>query len=98
MYSITSSVSNEGFKSDKCREIVRLTEKISELETCIQTLIKDSKSARALDNALDATSLVNSVVNSVLIWVTVRRCSCGTKHRSSVPITITITNRFSPTQ
>ena len=59
------SVSNEGFACDKCRETVRLTEKISELEAHIQTLIEDSKSARALDTSLDATSLVNSVHCSV---------------------------------
>lgn len=103
MYSIAFSVSNnEGFTCDKCREIVRLTEKISELETRIQTLIEDSKNARDTDNALDATSLVNSVHCSVPAveplqqgnWVTVRRPSRGTKHHSSVPIRTS--NRFSP--
>ncbi len=39
MYSLPISVSSEGFKCDKCREIVRLTEKILELETRIQTLV-----------------------------------------------------------
>jgi len=50
-------------------------------ETRIQTLIEDSKNARALDTALDANSLVNSVQCSVPAvepvqqgnWVTVRR-------------------------
>ena len=93
-----------GFTCDKCREIVKLTGKISELETRIQTLIEvNCKSARALDTALDVTSLVNSVHCSVPAevepmqqgnWVTVRRYSRGTKHRSSVPITTL--NRFSP--
>ncbi|XP_077060994.1 uncharacterized protein LOC143713570 [Siphateles boraxobius] len=66
-------------------------------------LIEDCKSARALDTALDAISLENTVHCSVPAevepveqgnWVTVSRCSCGTKHRSSVPITTS--NRFSP--
>ena len=101
MLSIFFSVSI-GFTCDKCREIVKLTGKISELETRIQTLIEDSKSARALDTALDATSLVNSVHCSVPTvehvqqgnWVTVRQCSGGTKHSSSIPITTL--NMFSP--
>ncbi len=54
MYSL--SVSSEAFTCDKCREIVRLTEKILELETHIQTLVEDSKNVRAVDTALDATS------------------------------------------
>uniref|UniRef100_A0A9J8CWP1 SGNH hydrolase-type esterase domain-containing protein n=1 Tax=Cyprinus carpio carpio TaxID=630221 RepID=A0A9J8CWP1_CYPCA len=33
MYSLSISVGDEGYTCDKCREIVRLTEKISELET-----------------------------------------------------------------
>ncbi len=49
------TVSSEGFTCDKCREIVRLTEKILELETRIQTLVEDSKNVRAVDSALDAT-------------------------------------------
>ncbi len=40
MYSLSVFVSSEGFKCDKCREIVRLTEKILELETRIQTLVE----------------------------------------------------------
>ncbi len=59
------SVSSEGFTCDKCREIVRLTEKILELETCIQTLVEDSKNARAVDTALDATSSESLVQCSV---------------------------------
>ena len=79
-------------------------EKISELETRIQTLIEDSKSARALDTILDVPSIVNSLHDAVpaeLVpaqpgkWVTVRdRSSRGSKNHSSVPITIT--NRFAP--
>ncbi|XP_051739105.1 uncharacterized protein LOC127510009 [Ctenopharyngodon idella] len=101
MFTIALSVSDEGFTCHKCREIVRLTERISELETRIQTLIEDSKNARASDTVLDATSLVNSVHCSVPAvepaqqgtWVTVRRPSRG-KHHSSVPIRTS--NRFSP--
>ncbi len=47
---------HEGFTCDKCREIVRLTEKVLELETRIQTLVEDSKNVRAVDTALDVTS------------------------------------------
>ena len=77
-----------------------MTEKISELETHIQTLIEDSKSASASDTILDAPSLVNSLHESVPAevepvqqgrWVTVRdRSSRGSKNHFSVPIT----NRF----
>uniref|UniRef100_A0A9J7YVQ2 SGNH hydrolase-type esterase domain-containing protein n=1 Tax=Cyprinus carpio carpio TaxID=630221 RepID=A0A9J7YVQ2_CYPCA len=102
MYSLTISVGDEGFTCDKCREIVRLTEKISELETRIQTLIEDSKNVRALDTALDASSSGSPVHCSVSVtgplqqgnWVTVRRHSRGSKHHSSVPIKTL--NRFSP--
>ncbi|XP_067256463.1 uncharacterized protein [Chanodichthys erythropterus] len=101
MFSIAFSVSDEGLTCHKCREIVRLTERISELETRIQTLIEDSKIARASDTVLDATSLVNSVHCSVPAvepaqqgtWLTVRRPSRG-KHHSS--ILIRTSNRFSP--
>ncbi len=89
------------FTCDKCREIVRLTEKILELETRIQTLIEDSKNVRAVDTALDATSSGSPVHCSVPDepvqqgnWVTVRRHSHGSKHCSSVPIKTL--NRFSP--
>ncbi len=56
---------------------------------------------RAVDTALDATSSGSPVhclfpVEPVQQgnWVTVRRHSCGSKHRSSVPIKTS--NRFSP--
>ncbi len=54
--SLSISVSDEGFTCDKCREIVRLTEKVLELETRIQTLVEDSKNVRAVDTALDVIS------------------------------------------
>ncbi len=74
-----------------CREIVRLTEKVLELETRIQTLVEDSKNVRAVDIALDVTSSGTPVHCSVPAlappqqgnWVTVRRPSRGSKHRSS---------------
>ncbi len=56
MYSLSVSVSNEGFTCDNRREIVRLTEKTLELETCIQSLVEDSKNVRAVDTALDVTT------------------------------------------
>ncbi len=65
MYSLSLSVGDEGFICDKCREIVRLTEKILELETRIQTLVEDSKNVRAVDTALDATSSASHVHCSV---------------------------------
>ncbi|KAL0150633.1 hypothetical protein M9458_054050, partial [Cirrhinus mrigala] len=91
-----------GFTCDKCREIVRLTEKISELETRIQTLIEDSKNVRALDTAVDATSSGSPVHYLAPVtkpvqqddWVTVRRHSHGLKQCSSV--LIKTSNRFSP--
>ncbi len=72
----------------------RLTEKILELETRIQTLVEDSKNVRAVDTALDVTSSGSPVHCSVPAlepmqqsnWVTVSQCSRGSKHRSSVPI------------
>ncbi len=101
MYSLSISVGDEGFTCDKCREIVRLTEKVLELETRIQTLVEDSKNVRAIDNALDVTSSGTLVHCSVPAlkpmqqdnWVTVRQHSRGSKHRSSVPIRTS--NRFS---
>ncbi len=100
MYSLSISVSSDGFTCDKCREIVRLTEKILELETRIQTLVEDSKNVRALDMALDATSSGSPVYCSVPDeplqqgnWVTVSWHSRGSKHRSSFPIKTL--NRFS---
>ncbi len=82
--------------------IVRLTEKVLELETRIQTLVEDSKNVRAVDTALDVTSSGTPVHCSVPAlapvqqgnWVTVRQHSRGSKHRSSVPIRTS--NRFSP--
>ncbi len=56
MYSLSISVGDEEFTCDKCREKVRLTEKVLELETHIQTLVEDSKNVRAVDTALDVTS------------------------------------------
>ncbi len=101
MYSLSISVSSERFTCYKCREIVRLTEKILELETRIQTLVEDSKNVRAVNMALDVTSSGNPVHCSVLVEpvqqgnrVTVRRPSHGLKHSSSV--LINISNRFSP--
>ena len=106
MFSIAFSDGNIGFICDKCKETVRLTEKISELETRIQTLIEESKdSTRDLDTILDAPSIVNSLHDSVPAevepvqqgrWVTVRdrHSSRGSKNHSSVPIPIT--NRFAP--
>ncbi len=41
--------------------MLRLTEKILELETRIQTLVEDSKNVRAVDTALNATSSVSPV-------------------------------------
>ncbi len=72
MYILSLSVGDKGFTCDKCREIVRLTEKILELETCIQTLIEDGKNVRALDTALDVTSS-GSPVNCSGI----RACAAG---------------------
>ncbi len=85
MYSLFISVSDEGFTCDKCREIVRLTEKVLELETRIQTLVEDSKNVRAVDTALDVISSGTPVHCSVPAlapvqqgnWVTVRRHSRG---------------------
>ncbi len=77
-------------------------EKILERETRIQTLVEDSKNVRAVDTALDVTSSGSPVHRSVPVlesmqqgtWVTVRRSSRGSKHRSSAPIRTS--NRFSP--
>ncbi len=65
MYSLSLSVGDEGFTCDKCREIVRLTEKILELETHTQTLVEDRKNVRGIDTALDVTSSVSHVHCSV---------------------------------
>ncbi len=101
MHSLSLSVGDEGFTCDKCREIVRLTEKILKLETRIQTLVEDSTNAKAVDTAL--MRLAQGVLYIFLFpdepvqqgnWVTVRRHSRGSKHHSSVPIKTL--NRFSP--
>ncbi len=70
MYSLSISVSSEGFTCDKCREI----------ETRIKTLVEDSKNVRAVDTALNVTSLGSPVHCSVPHepvqqgnWVTVRQ-------------------------
>ncbi len=91
MYSLSISVGDEGFTCDKCREIVRLTEKVLELETRIQTLVEDSKNVRAvLDVTRSGTPVHCSVPALAPVqqgnWVTVRQHSHGSKHRSSVPI------------
>ncbi len=44
-----------------------MTEKILELETCIQTLVEDSKNVRAVDMALDATNSGSPVHCSVTV-------------------------------
>ncbi|XP_057178262.1 uncharacterized protein LOC130556567 [Triplophysa rosa] len=100
MFSLAFSVSCEGFICDKCREIVRLTEKILELESRIQSLSEDSKSLTTIENTLDASNI--SAHSSVPVenppqlgnFVTVRRRSRRTKHHSTVPITVS--NRFAP--
>ncbi len=73
MYSLSIAVGDEGFTCDKCREIVRLTEKVLELETRIQTLVEDSKNVRAVDTALDVTSSGTPVHCSV----SGRACAAG---------------------
>ncbi|KAA0721764.1 hypothetical protein E1301_Tti014263 [Triplophysa tibetana] len=100
MFSLAFSVSGEGFTCDKCREVVRLTEKILELESRIQSLFEDSKSVRTVENILDASNV--SAHSSVPVenplqlgnFVTVRRHSRRTKHHSTVPIKVS--NRFAP--
>ncbi len=101
MYSLSISVGDEGFTCDKCREIVRLTEKVLELETHIQTLVEDSKNVRAVDTALDVISSGTPVHCSVPAlapvqqgnWVTVSRIVAGqntalpfrSKHQTGSP-------------
>ncbi|KAA0708867.1 hypothetical protein E1301_Tti011802 [Triplophysa tibetana] len=100
MFSLAFSFSGEGFTCDKCREVVRLTEKILELESRIQSLFEDSKSVRAVENFLDASNV--SAHSSVPVenplqlgnFVTVRRHSRRTKHHSTIPIKVS--NRFAP--
>ncbi len=73
-------------------------EKILERETRIQTLVEDSKNVRAVDTASSGSPVHRSVpvLESMQqgTWVTVRRPSRGSKHRSSAPIRTS--NRFSP--
>ncbi len=80
MYSLSISVGDEGFTCDKCREIVRLTEKVLELETRIQTLVEDSKNVRAVDTALDVFSSGTPVHFSVPPLAPVQCHSRGSKH------------------
>ncbi|XP_067298597.1 uncharacterized protein [Pseudorasbora parva] len=99
MFSISISVGKQGFTCDKCKELIRLTEKISDLETRIQALCESSENVTALDTALDATSLVNThclvpAEPAQQGWVTMRKHSRGSKNHSSVPIRTS--NRFSP--
>ncbi len=84
---------------------VRLTEKVLELETRIQTLVEDSKTVRAfVDTALDVISSGTPVHCSVPAlappqqgnWVTVRQPSRGSKQR--FPFRSEHQNRFSPLQ
>ncbi len=105
MYSLSLSVSDEGFTCDKCREIVRLTEKVLELETRIQTLVEDSKNVRAVDTALGVASSGTPVHCSVPAlapqqqgnWVTVRQHSRGqntalpfrSEHQTGSPHSVT---------
>ncbi len=88
MYSLSLSVGDEGFTCDKCREIVRLTEKILKLEARIQILVEDCKNVRAVNTALDATSSGIPVHCSVLVEPIqqdnlVRRPSHGSIHHYS---------------
>ncbi len=71
MYNLSLSVGDEGFTCDKCREIVRLTEKTLELETRIQTSVEDSKNARAVDTAL--MRLAQGVL--YIFWFRMSPCS-----------------------
>ncbi len=90
-----------GFTCDKCREIADREDFRTRSWTRIQPLVEDSKNVRAVDTALDVTISGTTVHCSVMDeyvqqgnWVTVRRPSRGSKHRSSVPIKTL--NRFSP--
>ncbi len=66
MFSVSVSVSSEGFKCDTCRKIVRLTEDFRIRDTH-PNLIEDSKNMRALDMVLDVTSLVSHVHYLILV-------------------------------
>ncbi len=74
MYSLSISVGDEGFTCDKCREIVRLTEKVLELETRIQTLVEDSKNVMAVDTALDVIGCVTPNSVTIVFCDPRRRC------------------------
>nr|XP_055051734.1 uncharacterized protein LOC129437559 [Misgurnus anguillicaudatus] len=103
MYSLASSVSTEGFTCVKCIEVVRLTEKVAELEAHIRTLVEDSKTANANINVSNTVSGAPTVTRSThssvpatdltrpTNWVTVRRRShirCPSKSP------LVISNRF----
>nr|XP_055057113.1 uncharacterized protein LOC129441479 [Misgurnus anguillicaudatus] len=103
MYSLASSVSTEGFTSAKCIEVVRLTEKVADLEARIRTLVEDSKTAdvnvtNTVSGAPSAKrtthgSVPTSESRRLTNWVTVRRRS-HVRHPTSAPVVIS--NRFSP--
>nr|XP_055040966.1 uncharacterized protein LOC129428089 [Misgurnus anguillicaudatus] len=101
MYSLASSVSIEGFTCAKCIEVVRLTEKVAELEARIRTLVEDSKTANVnvTNTVSGAPSVKRNTHGSVPTsrrltnWVTVRRPS-HIRHPNHVPVLIS--NRFSP--
>ncbi|XP_073715829.1 uncharacterized protein [Misgurnus anguillicaudatus] len=63
MYSLASSISIEGFTCAKCIEVVRLMEKIAELEARIQTLVDDSNTTITVNvtnaNTANATNTVS---------------------------------------
>ncbi|XP_073711592.1 uncharacterized protein [Misgurnus anguillicaudatus] len=103
MYSLASSVSIEGFTCAKCIEVVRLTEKVAELEAHIRTLVEDSKTANVnVTNTVSGApsvkrnthgSVPTSESRRLTNWVTVRRPS-HIRHPNHVPVLIS--NRFSP--
>nr|XP_055049460.1 uncharacterized protein LOC129434835 [Misgurnus anguillicaudatus] len=103
MYSLASSVSIEGFTCAKCIEVVRLTEKVAELEARIRTLVEDSKTANVnvTNTVSGAPSVKRNTLGSVPTsesrrltnWVTVRRPN-RIRHPNHVPVLIS--NRFSP--
>ncbi|XP_073668624.1 uncharacterized protein [Paramisgurnus dabryanus] len=101
MYSLASSVSTEGFTCVKCIEVVRLTEKVAELEAHIRTLVEDSKTANVnvsntVSGAPTVTRSTHSSVSATELtrptnWVTIRRRShirCPSKSP------LVISNRF----
>ncbi|XP_073671817.1 uncharacterized protein [Paramisgurnus dabryanus] len=65
MYSLASAVSIEGFTCTKCIEVLRLTEKVAELESRIRTLVEDSKTANVtVANNLSSEKTNGSVPTS----------------------------------